>query len=251
MPDAPQLSDPDTGRIVVGGTGRVSVEPDVADLRLGVSVARPTVDTARAVAAETMDAILAAVAAAGVDRRDVRTTLLSVQPRYDYRENQPPVLTGYELANVVEVTVRDLARLGDVVDGTLRAGATSMDGLSFRVADPAPRRARGAATRDGGGPRTSRRPCRGGRAGDRRRVGHRRGRHAVAAGAPLQGGPDDGRRGRVDTGRGRLPRDRRQRHGHLPGALIPASRRRRPPGAGRRWRGRSRTARRPRPPRSR
>ncbi len=62
--------------------------------------------------------------------------LLSVQPRYDYRENKPPTLTGYELANVVEVTVRDLARLGDVVDGTLGAGATSMDGLSFRIADP-------------------------------------------------------------------------------------------------------------------
>jgi len=138
MSDEPQRSDPDPGRIVVGGTGRMSVEPDIADLRLGVSVARPTVDTARGVAAETMAAILAAVADTGVDRRDVRTSLLSVQPRYDYRENQPPVLTGYELANVVEVTVRDLARLGDVVDGTLRAGATSMDGLSFRVADPAP-----------------------------------------------------------------------------------------------------------------
>jgi uncharacterized protein YggE len=114
------------------------VEPDVADLRLGVSIARPTVDTARAAAAETMDAILAAVADAGLERRDVRTTLLSVQPRYDYRENRQPALTGYELANMVQVTVRDLARLGDVVDGTLRAGATSMDGLSFRVADPAP-----------------------------------------------------------------------------------------------------------------
>ncbi len=91
MSDEPQRNDPDTGRIVVGGTGRVSVEPDVADLRLGVSVARPTVDAARAVAAETMDAILAAVADAGLERRDVRTTLLSVQPRYDYRENQPPV----------------------------------------------------------------------------------------------------------------------------------------------------------------
>ena len=130
--------DPDTGTIVVGGTGRVLVEPDVAELRLGVSVARPTVDGARAVAAATMEAILAAVTAAGVDRSDVRTTLLSVQPRYDYRENQPPVLTGYELANVVEVTVRDLGRLGDVVDGTLGAGATSMDGLSFRLADPEP-----------------------------------------------------------------------------------------------------------------
>src|SRR5688500_2991851 len=138
MPDERERRHPDDGTIVVGGTGRVSVEPDLADLRLGVSVARPTVDTARAVAAETMDAILAAVAEAGLDRRDVRTTLLSVQPRYDYRENRQPVLTGYELANVVEVTVRDLARLGDVVDGTLRAGATSMDGLSFRVAEPAP-----------------------------------------------------------------------------------------------------------------
>ena len=133
-----QPHDPDAGTIMVGGTGRVSVQPDLADLRLGVAVARPTVDAARAVAAETMDAILAAVDAAGVDRRDVRTALLSVQPRYEYRENQPPVLAGYDLANVVEVTVRDLARLGDVVDGTLRAGATSLDQLSFRVADPEP-----------------------------------------------------------------------------------------------------------------
>ena len=138
MPDKPQRQDPDAGTIVVTGTGRVSVEPDLADLRLGVSVARPTVDGARAVAASTMDAILAAVTGAGVERRDVRTTLLSVQPRYDYRDSKPPALTGYELANVVEVTIRDLARVGDIVDGTLRAGATSMDGLSFRLADPAP-----------------------------------------------------------------------------------------------------------------
>lgn len=138
MSEEPRHSDPETGTIVVAGTGRVSVEPDVADLRLGVSVSRPTVDSARAVAAETMDAILAAVADAGLERRDVRTTLLSVQPRHDYPENRQPVLTGYELSNMVEVTVRDLARLGDVVDATLRAGATSMDGLSFRVADRAP-----------------------------------------------------------------------------------------------------------------
>lgn len=128
---------PDEGTIVVSGIGRVAVEPDVADLRLGVAVARPSVDAARADAATTMTAILAAVDEAGVARGDVRTALLSVQPRYDYRDGKPPTLSGYELANAVEVTIRDLARLGDVVDGTLRAGATSMDGLSFRVSDPA------------------------------------------------------------------------------------------------------------------
>lgn len=126
------------GTIVVSGTGRVSVVPDLADLRLGVSIARPTVEAARSVAGQTMDTILAALDATGVARRDVRTSLLSVQPRYDYRDGAPPALTGYELSNVVEVTIRDLSRLTDIVDGTLRAGATSMDGLSFRVADPGP-----------------------------------------------------------------------------------------------------------------
>lgn len=124
------------GTIVVNGTGRIAVEPDVADLRLGVSVARPTVDTARADAAAAMTAILSAIKGAGVASKDIRTTLVSVQPRYDYRDGKAPLLTGYELANTVAVTIRDLGTLGGVIDGSLTAGATSMDGLSFRVDDP-------------------------------------------------------------------------------------------------------------------
>jgi len=140
MPDEPTS----TGTIVVSGTGRVAVQPDVADLRLGVTVAKPTVEAARGEAAATMDAILRAVDGAGVARADVRTAMLSVQPRYDYRDGRAPVLTGYEIANVVEVSVRDLSALGDVIDATLTAGATSMDALSFRLADlrPAEREAR-------------------------------------------------------------------------------------------------------------
>ena len=128
----------DEGSITVSGTGRVAVAPDVADLQLGVSIVRRTVAIARAEAATTMAAILAAVDAAGVPRQDVRTTTLSVQPRYDYRDNKPPTLTGYELTNGASITIRDLARLGEVIDGTLGAGATSMDRLAFRVADPEP-----------------------------------------------------------------------------------------------------------------
>ena len=125
------------GTIVVSGTGRVAVQPDVADLRLGVSVSKPTVEAARGEAAATMDAILRAVDDAGIPRGDVRSAMLSVQPRYDYRDGRSPVLTGYEIANLVEVSVRDLAVLGDVIDGTLAAGATSMDALTFRLADAA------------------------------------------------------------------------------------------------------------------
>ena len=126
------------GSISVSGTGRVSVQPDVADLRLGVNISRLTVDEARNDAAKTMAAILDAVSKAGVAKKDVRTSMLSVQPRYEYRDNEPPRLAGYELANVVEVTVRNQAKLGDVVDGSLKAGATSMDSLNFRLDNPSP-----------------------------------------------------------------------------------------------------------------
>ncbi len=132
------MLNPAEGSIVVTGEGRVSVVPDVADLRLGVTIARLTVVEARQDAATTMASILAAVEAAAIPKADVRTSLLSVQPRYDYRDGKPPELSGYELSNVVEVTVRDLAKLGDVVDGALKAGATSMDSLTFRLDDPAP-----------------------------------------------------------------------------------------------------------------
>jgi hypothetical protein len=125
-----------TGTIVVSGAGRVAVEPDVAELRLGVAISRETVAEARREAAATMTAILAAIRETGVAERDIRTAMLSVQPRYEYRDGQPPALAGYDLSNVVEVTVRELASVGDVIDGSLRAGATSLDGLAFQVADP-------------------------------------------------------------------------------------------------------------------
>jgi uncharacterized protein len=124
------------GTIVTSGTGRIAVEPDTAELRLGVATSQPTVGAARAAAADAMTAILAAVTGAGVDRRDVRTSTLSIQPRYEYAEGKPPKLVGYDLANLVLITVRDLAVLGAVIDGALTAGATSLDGLVFRVADP-------------------------------------------------------------------------------------------------------------------
>ena len=54
----------------------------------------------------------------------MRTSVLSVQPRYEYRDNEPPRLSGYELANVVEGTVRNLAKLGDVIDGVTDVAAT-------------------------------------------------------------------------------------------------------------------------------
>lgn len=122
--------------IVVPGTGRVTVEPDVASVRLGVAIVRPTATAAREAAATTMTAILDALAAAGVARRDLRTALVGLSPVTDYSGERGPRVTGYQVTNTVAVTVRSLASTGAVIDAGLAAGASSLDGLDFRLDDP-------------------------------------------------------------------------------------------------------------------
>lgn len=139
--------------IAVSGTGRVVLTPDTADLRLGVSSTARTVKAARAAAANSMTAVIASLKALGVADKDIQTTTLSLQPVYDYSANtNPPRLTGYQLANAVAVTVRDLDKVGDAIDNALAAGATSLDGVSFRVADQtaAEQQARQAAMAEAG-----------------------------------------------------------------------------------------------------
>ncbi len=124
--------------ITVTGTGRVMVVPDVADVRVGVQVTRPTVKEARDTAAAAMTKVIAALKTAGIADRDIQTSVLSLQPVYEY----PPgggqgKLTGYTLSNAVSATVRDLERVSDAVDGAMAAGATTVDGIVFRVEDPA------------------------------------------------------------------------------------------------------------------
>ena len=129
-------TDPRPGLITVPGRGAVRVDPDVATLRLGVVVVRPTAGDARAAAASTMQAVLEALSASGVERRDVRTSLVGLDAVRDYSGEAGPRVTGYQLTNTVESTIRAIVTVGAVIDAALAAGATSLDGLGFRLADP-------------------------------------------------------------------------------------------------------------------
>jgi hypothetical protein len=102
-----------------------------------VTVTRSTVAEARSAAAEKAASILAALKTLGVKRADVRTASLIVQPEYDYKDGVQQ-LRGQSVSHQYVVTVRDLEMLGRVIDDGLAAGATTLDGVSFRTADPAP-----------------------------------------------------------------------------------------------------------------
>jgi uncharacterized protein YggE len=136
--------------ISVAGTGKVTVVPDMATIHLGVVTERPTAKDARAAAADSMTKVVAAIKALGIPDKDIATASVSLNPVYDYPTNAAPHIRGYQLQNTVTVTVRDLDKLSSVIDDSVAAGATSVDGIAFDVADrpAAEARARDAAVKD-------------------------------------------------------------------------------------------------------
>jgi uncharacterized protein YggE len=123
--------------ISVAGSGKVVVVPDIATIRLGVVIERNSAKAAREAAAEAMTRVVAAIRKLGIDEKDIATANVSLNPVYDYPSNQAPRIRGYQLQNIVSVTVRDLDKLSDVLDNGVQAGATSVDGISFDVSDRA------------------------------------------------------------------------------------------------------------------
>lgn len=123
--------------IWVSGMGKVSLQPDIAYLYLGVEAQAATVTEARDQAARAMDAVIAALKARGVADKDIRTTYFSIQPRYEYPREGGPILVGYTVSNQVSVTVRDLNTVGPVIDDVASAGGnnTRINGISFAIDD--------------------------------------------------------------------------------------------------------------------
>ncbi|MEI7744848.1 MAG: SIMPL domain-containing protein [Chloroflexota bacterium] len=120
--------------ISVTGAGKITVVPDMAIVNLGVYVEKNTAKAAREAAAVSMTKVIAALRALGIADKDIATAMISLNPVYDYSTNVQQ-LRGYQLSNQVTVTVRDLAKVSDVLDDSIAAGANTVNGVSFDVAD--------------------------------------------------------------------------------------------------------------------
>ena len=131
--------------LLVHGSGTVYGEPDIAVLTLGVDVAEPDVKGALASADRVMQAVRQVFVAAGVRREDIRTAAFNVW-REDIRDRNGAV-TGerYHVVHSYQVTVRDLSQLGDVLGAAVDAGANNVQGIQFRIQDPAALRAQARA----------------------------------------------------------------------------------------------------------
>ena len=142
-------SDETVRSISVSGVGRVKAAPDVADISLGVTIRDKEAGGASQQAAEAMDAVVTALLGMGIAEADIQTTSLSLNPVYNW-ESETPEITGWDANNLVNVTIRDIELVGDVVDTATAAGANNINGISFRVEDStaAESTARSAAVAD-------------------------------------------------------------------------------------------------------
>ena len=109
--------------------------PDIAHVSTGVVTRAADANAAMRANAEQMARVVAAIKAAGVAERDIQTSGISLNPDYRYAENQPPVITGYQASNTVNVTVRKVADMGRLLDALVATGANQINGPTFDVDD--------------------------------------------------------------------------------------------------------------------
>lgn len=126
-------------RIVVVGEGEAAVSPDLAVVTLSVlredETARGALDEANKAAAD----VIAAMKEAGIAARDLQTGGLQINPRYVYPQNgaeEQPRIVAYQVTNTLTVRVRDIARVGEIVDRAVTLGVNQGGSIAFTNDDP-------------------------------------------------------------------------------------------------------------------
>ena len=133
--------------IAISARGTASAVPDLAELSFAVEERSNIAKAALDRASKVVDDALAALAELGVAERDVQTSRFSVDPVVVYpnrnisgasTEDVTPKVVGYRVTNGVAVRLRDLDRLGEVLDRMVTLGMNSIGSIRFTNVDVDP-----------------------------------------------------------------------------------------------------------------
>lgn len=126
--------------ITVVGLGKASLTPDVAQINVGAETSAATVSEAKAEVDRRIEAILAVLREMGVADKDIQTSQYSIYYERETfyaveREPGQEAQGAYRVSNMLNVTVRDMAAVGEILDAVVEAGANQMYGVTFTVSD--------------------------------------------------------------------------------------------------------------------
>ena len=120
--------------LVVTGVGKVRAKPDVAYLNVGVRTVDKDARKAQEDNKDIMERIVNRLKSLNIDEKDIQTSAYNIWPRYNYRGNTE-VLEGYEVENMIRITVHDVGSVGNVLDAVSKEGANRSNGISFGILD--------------------------------------------------------------------------------------------------------------------
>jgi hypothetical protein len=135
---------PSDNQMAFTGSGTVYAKPDLALTSFSVITEAKTISETMAPNTENMNKVIAAIKAQGVEDKDIKTTDFSIYPRYEYIKSEiysssypegSRELVGYEMNQTVEVKIRDLAKVGDIMQSATDAGANQIGSLQFTIDD--------------------------------------------------------------------------------------------------------------------
>jgi uncharacterized protein YggE len=139
-PAALAADEPFRPNISVTGEGEASVSPDLAILTLSVTREAETARAALDADNEAMAKVVAAMKEAGVEAKDLQTAGLAINPQYVYPDGKnnekEPRITGYQVTNTLTVRVREIAKVGDLLDRAVTLGVNQGGNIVFTNDDP-------------------------------------------------------------------------------------------------------------------
>ena len=136
--------------ILVTGSATIQSSPDLATLRVGIQSFNKNVEKAVNDNNTKIESIILNLGNKGLTEKDMETNQFNISPQREYRNNNPPIVVGYNVSNILTVKIRNLESLGEIMQVAVGSGANTINGLSFSIEDPNPLRqkARGLAMED-------------------------------------------------------------------------------------------------------
>ena len=138
------LAEPAKPMISVNGTGSTTSTPDMAMMTLGVQRRAKSARKALSKNNKAMAAVLTALKGEGIADKDLQTSNFNIQPQYHYYkqsssgDQKQPKIVGYIVSNQLSVRIRDLSKLGEIIDLTITLGVNSGGNIQFMRENPGP-----------------------------------------------------------------------------------------------------------------
>ena len=121
--------------ITVSAAGEAFAKPDIAQISVSAVREAKTVLEAQKSHTESINKIVAYLKDSGIEEKDIRTSAYNIYPRYDYLRDKGQVFRGYEVSQTLDVKIRDLEKVGKILNGVAEMGANQVGGINFVIDD--------------------------------------------------------------------------------------------------------------------